>query len=153
MIDLDTKGDVIRINGFARDITKSKMPELRLKESQAHYQAIIANSMSAFFLTNSKGDILEANERACSMFGYTKDELRKLSRKQILEDDDPKFIIALQHRDKTGRMKGEVAGIKKTENVFCWNLHQHNFWMQTMKKGLFHQWLILPQKNDRKKFY
>lgn len=114
LIYLNIKTEVVRIAGLSRDITKMKTLEIQLKESQAHYEAIIGNLISAFFLSNSKGDILDANDRACSMFGYTKDELKKLNRKQIIEEDDLKFIIALQHQVKTGRMKGEVAGIKKT---------------------------------------
>lgn len=101
------------INGLAEDVTKIKLLEIQLKERETHYEAIIGNSTNAYFLANNKGDIIETNEAACVIFGYTKDELLKLNRKQILEEDDPIFIMALQQRQQTGRTKGEVAGIKK----------------------------------------
>ncbi|MEO6232189.1 MAG: PAS domain-containing protein [Ferruginibacter sp.] len=106
-------GEVIKITGLVKDITRVKILELRLNESQALYQAIIGNSVNAFFLANKNGEILETNEAACEMFGYTHDELTKLERHQILEDNDPQFVMALQRRQSTRRMKGEVAGIKK----------------------------------------
>ncbi len=100
---------------FDRSIsgTREKTSELQLKESQLLYKAVIENSTSAFFLTNSKGEILDTNTAACQMFGYTRDELTATDRHQILEDEDPNFITALQQRKKTGHMKGEVCGIKK----------------------------------------
>ncbi|MEO6219590.1 MAG: PAS domain S-box protein, partial [Ginsengibacter sp.] len=82
-------------------------------ESNKKYEVIIENSMNAFLLTDNNGDILDTNNAACKMFGYTKDEFKKLNRQQILEVTDPRFILALQHRMKTGQMRGEVTGIRK----------------------------------------
>jgi two-component system CheB/CheR fusion protein len=87
-------------------------------ESQKKYQVIIENSMNAFLLTNSNGDILDSNNAACKMFGYTKEEFKTLNRRDVLEVTDPRFMLALQHRKKTGHMKGEVTGIKHNGERF-----------------------------------
>ncbi|MEO6455048.1 MAG: PAS domain-containing protein [Ginsengibacter sp.] len=113
LIKLDTKNNIIKITGLARDITNVKMLELQLKDSQTTQEAIISNSMNSFFLTNERGDILGNNDAASSLFGYTNDEFKKLNRHDIIVDDDPGFVTALQHQEKNGRMKGEVTGIKK----------------------------------------
>jgi PAS domain S-box-containing protein len=135
----DDEGKAIRMIGAAQDITERKRveaelqvsleksmtnemlmkkAELELIESHKKYEVIIENSMNAFFLTNSDGDILDTNDAACRMFGYTKDELKKLNSKHILETNDPRFILALQHRRKTGHMRGEITGIKKSGERF-----------------------------------
>ena len=87
-------------------------------ESFKKYKVIIENSLNAFLLTNNNGDILDTNNAACEMFGYTKEEFKNLNRKNVLDINDPRFILALQHRKKTGQMRGEVAGIKKSGEHF-----------------------------------
>ncbi len=96
---------MIKITGLAWDVTREKTIELQLRESQVLYQAIIGNSMSAFFLSNDKGGVLDTYDAACTLFGYTREELKKTSRQHILDDEDPEFLNALRHRKKTGHIK------------------------------------------------
>src|SRR6185312_15269203 len=43
------------------------------------FQAVFENKYYASCIGNSYGQTIKANERACKMFGYTPDEMRKLS--------------------------------------------------------------------------
>ncbi len=77
------------------------------------YTAIIENSPGALFLANPDGAVLEVNQAACDMFGYTADEFRQMDRKNILDMDNPAITKLFAERKETGRTKGEITVTKK----------------------------------------
>lgn len=99
---------------FGHDITERKLAERKLKESNSKYKAIIDNTINAFLLSDTEGNILEVNETACKTLGYTGAELLKLNRKDIFEMGSPEYLKAVQTRKAKGIASGEVYGIKKT---------------------------------------
>jgi len=61
---------------FARDISEQKQALSALKESENRYRLLFELESDAIFLIDNKtGHILEANEAAAQMYGYTRDEL------------------------------------------------------------------------------
>lgn len=105
-------------DGILIDISDRKIAELQLKETNLKYQALFDNPMNALFVSNNKGDNLDANDAACQMFGYSKEELIKLNRKDFLDVQDPKFIAAIAERKKTGMAGAEIFGIRKDRTRF-----------------------------------
>ncbi len=57
-----------------------------VKNNIAH--SIFENVMGAILLGTPEGEIIEGNEATCKMFGYSKQELRQLTRKDIVELDE-----------------------------------------------------------------
>lgn len=82
------------------------------------YRIIIENSVHAFFLTEPDGTILETNKAASNIFGYTKEEFKKIKRQQILDHEDPRIHEALKKREKDGYVMTEATGIKKNGEYF-----------------------------------
>lgn len=89
-----------------------------LTGKEGKYQSIVENSIHAFFLTVSDGSILEINNAACKMFGYTAAELKKLKRWDFVDHDDPRLLHALELREKNGFAMTEAIGIKKNGERF-----------------------------------
>ncbi|HET7370198.1 MAG TPA: PAS domain S-box protein [Gammaproteobacteria bacterium] len=75
---------------------------------EAHFRALYAYSMDAVVLARPDGTIVSANPAACSLFGMTEADLRRVGRQGILDDDDPALREVLAVRQKTGRARGEV---------------------------------------------
>lgn len=48
---------------------------LRLKELEENFEYLFQHSLYPIFLTDLKGRFVEANEKACSLLGYTREEL------------------------------------------------------------------------------
>lgn len=48
---------------------------LRLKELEENFEYLFQHSLYPIFLINLKGRFVEANEKACSLLGYTREEL------------------------------------------------------------------------------
>ena len=82
------------------------------------YKSIIDNSSSAIFLSKPTGEIIEVNDAAEKMFGYSKTEFVKIGRQGILDHTDFKIPILLEQRRETGSTKGELIGIKKNNERF-----------------------------------
>lgn len=89
-----------------------------LTGEEGKYRSIVENSIHAFFLTLSDGSILEINNAASKMFGYTPAELKKLKRWDFIDHDDPRLLNALEIREKNGFAMTEATGIKKTGERF-----------------------------------
>jgi len=84
------------------------------------YQALFENSVTALFITRPDGTILEANQAARSMFGYSEEEFRKLGRKGIIDSNSPGLSENLREREETGSTSGEVIGVRKNgERFWC----------------------------------
>jgi PAS domain S-box-containing protein len=90
----------------------------RLEEGARDFDSIKENSINAIFLTIQDGTILEANNGAEKMFGYTLAELQKIGRQGILDHDDPRMNQYLTTRAEKGLVRGEVTGIRKNGERF-----------------------------------
>lgn len=72
---VDTIGNVIGIQIISTDITRQKWNE----ESLRFNQFAVDHMSDAAFYTNAYGNFLYANDAACALLGYTKDELLEMS--------------------------------------------------------------------------
>jgi PAS domain S-box-containing protein len=71
----DKDGKVIGTFGVARDITKLKLAEEALRESEQRFRTFVDHATDAFFLQDDRGIILDVNRQACASLGYTREEL------------------------------------------------------------------------------
>lgn len=56
-------------------IAESKQAEAQLKNSEERHRQIIQTSMDGFWVTDTRGHILDVNDAYCQMIGYTREEL------------------------------------------------------------------------------
>jgi PAS domain S-box-containing protein len=79
---LDYKGRpaILSIN---RDVTARKRMEQALRESEHKYRTLIEQASDAIFITNQQGSYVEANSMGCELLGYEREEMQRLSAKDI----------------------------------------------------------------------
>ena len=68
-------GDIVGFISTLKNITKRKLAEEKLRESEEKYRNLYENSPNGILLTDENGVILEANLAANRIFGYNLDEL------------------------------------------------------------------------------
>ncbi|MEW5940740.1 MAG: PAS domain S-box protein, partial [Chloroflexota bacterium] len=69
----DTGGAPI-VRAMARDVTERRQAEESLRESEERYRAIFDGVHEAIFVESLDGRIQAVNDRACEMYGYSREE-------------------------------------------------------------------------------
>ena len=70
-----------------RDITDRKETEDALRKSEEKYRTLFETAKDAIFLSDDAGKFVDVNQAACESLGYSREELLRLSNREI--DADP----------------------------------------------------------------
>jgi PAS domain S-box-containing protein len=80
----DSQGRLVSYDGLLQDITERKLAEEALRESEANYRLLFSASSDAIITVDgATKEIVEANEAALSLYGYTRDEFLRLKATEI----------------------------------------------------------------------
>ncbi len=108
------------ILGIVADITERKQVEEALKESEERAKAIVANAPIGIATSGTDKHFLSANEAFREILGYTEDELRKLTFRDITHPEDLKESRVKMQELEAGRISSfmqEKRYVKKDGNV------------------------------------
>jgi|GEM_PF-5290961 len=110
----DAKGNPIGFLGITRDITERKLREASLHESELRFRTLADSAQEAIFI-HEEEKILEANQMAAEMTGFTVDELIG---KSIWELVHPDFRDQSRGKITEGYDKVfESVGLKKDGSI------------------------------------
>ncbi len=74
-------------SGYLRDITEANAAREKLRASEERFQSLFELSPDAIVVINSKGEIVDANSRACEVVGLEKSALLKKSALEFVPED------------------------------------------------------------------
>ena len=81
---VDNVGSESHVLGVVQDITERKMAESALKESEARFRSLFENHSAPMLIIDPlSGRIVDANPAASAFYGWSKDELRRMSIQEI----------------------------------------------------------------------
>jgi len=85
------KGEILYSRSSLHDISKTKLTEKLLKESEKKYRDVFESAYDVIFMLNKKGDILDINHRGEKLTGYKKKRLREMNvlKHLIIQEDRP----------------------------------------------------------------
>ncbi len=87
----DKHGEILYYEGFVRDITAEKNAQEAVALSEARYHMLVEQASDGIFITDINGKILEANQQACAMLKYSRDEFLNSSVRQFISEEDLTF--------------------------------------------------------------
>jgi PAS domain S-box-containing protein len=88
----DAHGRVVKLFGTVQDITERKRAEEALGESEARYRTLFDSASDAIFIHDMGRNFLEVNQVACERLGYSRDELLRMTPKDIQGPEYVQFL-------------------------------------------------------------
>lgn len=79
IIKRDENNKPLRMVGTHTDITAWKNAEQGLRESEEYLRILFKQASDPIFISNKQGELLQVNEQACILTGYTEEELHGLN--------------------------------------------------------------------------
>lgn len=113
----DSSKEIIRYNGFSRDITAMVNRETELAEAAAQYQTLLERSAQAVYIAQN-GKYQYATPQMAEITGYSMDELIGMSYERILDEESVKLILKRVRTFRNGKDKGsqEITIIRKDQS-------------------------------------
>jgi len=100
---LDAKGRFAGSFGMITDITKRKIAEEVLRESEEKYRDLFENAIDPIFITDADFNYIDVNKKATELFGYSRKEFLKM---KILDVIPPEQIPRTESELKKLRERG-----------------------------------------------
>ncbi len=103
-----------RVLVIGRDVTERLAAEQALRDSEERYREIFAAVGDGVFLETLEGEILDVNESACQLLGYSRAELLRKRVEDLVPEESrvwlPQITEALV---KHGTFRGEAVNLRK----------------------------------------
>jgi PAS domain S-box-containing protein len=131
--EYDADGKPLYFLGTNVDITERKKMESTLRTSEERYRLLFEkNPLPAFIVAEDKFQIIEINEAAIKLYGYSREEFLQFTVKDVIRPEDlPKFTelmkntantevlynLPIKHRKKNG----EIIDVEVTRYKFAFN--------------------------------
>ena len=98
---------IIGFTEITKEVTKSKIAEEAVRESEAKFKTLVDQAPAALFLHDMQGRIVDVNQMAISNYGYTKKQLLQMKAKDI----DPEYT----EREESGDFWQKLKKTKKID--------------------------------------
>lgn len=117
----DERGDAIML--VARDVTERKRAERAARESEERFRTALENAADAIFIHDLDGRILDINDHACSVLGYSREELLALDMCSIEQTLDKREARAMWRG--LGSETLTIDGIHQRSDGTCFPVEVH----------------------------
>jgi PAS domain S-box-containing protein len=98
-----------------REIAERKQVETALRESEERYRTLFEQANDAIFLQTEDDQIIDVNQRACEMLGYTREELLTMTVPDLQAPEIRQGMgsVVKQELDKYGSTPFETTDIRR----------------------------------------
>jgi PAS domain S-box-containing protein len=104
-------GEILYYEGFLQDISERKRVEEALQNSEQQYRDIFEGVQDAIFVESPTGEILDVNQRACEMYGFTHEQFLSMKVNDLVSPGS-KVVLACDDQNA-----GITASFFESENL------------------------------------
>lgn len=123
----DTHGTLLGVLGIGRDITKRKMAEEQLRESETKYRNLIETMPDGFYRSTPEGKFVDVNEAMVKMLGYeSREDLMSIDIKSQLyfKPEDRESLVL-----KENPLELDVYPLRKKDGTAVW-VEDHGWYVK-----------------------
>jgi len=84
----DKQGKFDGVVAAIEDVTRKMQAEKALLDSEMRYRKLFENASDGIFISNQEGYYLDVNSVGCSITGYSREEILKLNRRDLVISED-----------------------------------------------------------------
>lgn len=85
----DVAGEIVGVVAIVHDISERKSTEDALRESEEKYRSIFSAAKDAIIILDHKtGQVIDVNDFACHLYGYTREEMLQLRNVDLSAEPD-----------------------------------------------------------------
>jgi two-component system, cell cycle sensor histidine kinase and response regulator CckA len=108
-------GKIVLLRGTCQDITERKIAEAALREAEERNRALFESTLNLVYVHDLQGNFIDANKAALELFGYTKEEIGKITFASLLDPVElPKAVELTEEILRLGFQKSpEVFNVKR----------------------------------------
>jgi PAS domain S-box-containing protein len=110
-------GAIIGAASLVQDITDRRQVEEQLRESEQRFRTIMDSSADAILISDQKGDYAYANKAACTLLGYTPEELATMNITDISALEEGASLLQFRSLLESGRLFTEMDLVRKNGSV------------------------------------
>jgi len=81
---VDGTGTTIAYQGILRDVTSEMQAQQELAKSEESYRRLVREAADAILVSDSEGQLIEVNDQACGLLGYSREELTRMNVSVVL---------------------------------------------------------------------
>ena len=112
----NSEGKGIGFRGIVRDVTKRKLAEEALRESEEKYKTLVESSHDMIFMVDLEGTFLFTNEATGTTLGYSEEEIRGTDGFALIHPDDSEAVRARFSRLAEGKREDNIEYRYRTKN-------------------------------------
>ena len=104
----DRAGQLERVAGFVVEITKKRLEEIALAETEGRYKLLFDNNLDGIIQTTVDSEILAANPAACAILGASESTLIQCKSRRFVDEDDDRHAAFAEALYRDGNARGNV---------------------------------------------
>ena len=119
----DSQGITLYYDGMVEDITERRKAEDALRQSEEKFRSYIDHAPEGVFVVDETGRYMDVNNAACTMSGYSENELLKMSISDLLAEESFEIGLALFNElIQNGKSKADLLIKHKDGSIRWWSL-------------------------------
>lgn len=104
----DQSGELERVAGFVVEITKKRLEEAALKETEGRYTLLFNNNLDGILQSTVDGEILAANPAACAILGVSDVDILRHRSRDFVDDQDSRHAAFAEALYRDGHARGDL---------------------------------------------
>lgn len=113
----DGSGKITAMLAVTRDISDKRKAEEELIRNERKYRTLVEQAIDAIALYNASGKLLDVNTGAINLLGYTREELKQMSLKDVLTEDEMTVRPVQYELLKTGKSTVKQRAMRKKDGT------------------------------------